>query len=150
MKYSIIILISIISCQKKQKFDTVKDSDTVVTMSQSTTDYDTLTKRVKYKGEIEAYDELFTSFMDSNESERTDSLMIYSKIMAEKYNYRSAYFDYFDALLRKNEVAINYDNFYHVDISKIPSTSKKQAEDWLKRMLEKKIITQQQYDSVKR
>lgn len=150
MKYSIIILISIISCQKKQKFDTVKDSDTVVTMSQSTTDYDTLTKRVKYKGEIEAYDELFTSFMDSNESERTDSLMIYSKIMAEKYNYRNAYFDYFDALLRKNEVAINYDNFYHVDISKIPSTSKKQAEDWLKRMLEKKIITQQQYDSVKR
>ncbi|RKE80501.1 hypothetical protein [Chryseobacterium sp. AG363] len=150
MKYSILILIFIISCQKKQKIDIVKNSDTVVTMSQSTTDYDTLIKRVKYKGDIDAYDELFNSFMDSNESERTDSLMIYSKIMAEKYNYGGAYFDYFDALLRKNKVVINYDNFYSIDISKIPSASKRQAEDWLRKMLEKKIITQQQYDYVKR
>nr|WP_315028118.1 SHOCT domain-containing protein [uncultured Chryseobacterium sp.] len=149
MKYSILILISIISCQKKQKFDIVKNNNTVVTMSQITTDYDTLIKKVKYKGDIDAYDELFTSFMDSNELERTDSLMKYSKIMAEKYNYENAYFDYFDALLRKNEVT-NYDSFYHADISKVPPASKKQAENWLKKMLEKKIITQEEYNSVKK
>ncbi|WP_312992170.1 hypothetical protein [Chryseobacterium flavum] len=150
MKYSILILIFIISCQKKQKFDKVKDDDTVVTMSQIITDYDTLIKKVKYKGDIDSYDELSTSFRDSNESERTDSIMKYSKIMAEKYNYENAYFDYFDALLRKNEVVINYDHFYHVDISKVSPTSKKQVEEWLKKMLEKKLITQQQYDSVKK
>lgn len=150
MKYSILILIFIISCQKKQKNDKIKNNDTVVTMSQITTNYDSLVKRVKYKGNINAYDELFYGFMDSNEAERTDSTMIYSKIMAEKYNYEKAFFDYFKALCEKYNIDVDFSNFSTINISLMNNSSKLQAEDWLKKMLEKKIITQQQYNSVKK
>lgn len=150
MKYSILILIFIISCQKKQKNDKIKNNDTVVTMSQITTNYDSLVKRVKYKGNIDAYDELFYGFMDSNEAERTDSTMIYSKIMAEKYNYEKAFFDYFKALCEKYNIDVDFSNFSTINISLMNNSSKLQAEDWLKKMLEKKIITQQQYNSVKK
>jgi len=150
MKYSILILIFIISCQKKQKNDKIKNNDTVVTMSQITTNYDSLVKRVRYKGNIDAYDELFYGFMDSNEAERTDSTMIYSKIMAEKYNYEKAFFDYFKALCEKYNIDVDFSNFSTINISLMNNSSKLQAEDWLKKMLEKKIITQQQYNSVKK
>lgn len=150
MKYSILILIVIISCQKKQKNDAIKNNDTVVTMSQITTNYDSLVQRVKYKGNIDAYDELFYGFMDSNEAERTDSTMIYSKIMAEKYNYEKAFYDYFKALCEKYNIDVDFSDFSTINISLLNKSSKRQAEDWLKKMLEKKIITQQQYNSVKK
>lgn len=148
--FLILILIFTISCQKKQKFDVIRDHDTIVTMSQITTDYDTLIKRVKYKGNIDAYNELFYGFMDANEAERTDSTMIYSKIMAEKFNYEKAFYDYFKALCEKYNTDVDYNNFSTINISLMDKSSKKQAEDWLKKMLEKKIITQQQYNSIKR
>lgn len=95
---NIIIIISlsilIISCQKKKEIHTIKEevNDTNkeikgFTMNQITTNYDTLIKRVKNEGNKDAYDELFYSFMNSNKAERTDSVMIYSKIMVNKFNY---------------------------------------------------------------
>ncbi|WP_147473959.1 hypothetical protein [Chryseobacterium nematophagum] len=119
-------------------------------MNQITTDYDTLINRVKFQGNIDAYDELFYSFMDSNKAERTDSTMIYSKIMSEKYNYEKAYIDYLTALSEKNEIKFNFDDFSTINISLMDDSSKKKTEDWLKKMLERKIITQQQYNSVKK
>ncbi|WP_027380933.1 serpin family protein [Chryseobacterium daeguense] len=151
MKYITItigLLLILFSCEKKTLSQPQKD-EKIVTMNQITTNYDTLINRVKFKGNIDAYDELFFSFMDSNEAERTDTLMIYAKIMAEKYNYQKAYLDYFKALCEKFNIYVDYPHYEKIDISKMPDDSKKQAKNWLKKMLDKKIISQSQFNSVK-
>lgn len=136
------------SCQKKETFDKPMNQDEVITMNQINTDYDTLVNRVKFGGNSDAYDELFYSFMDSNKAERTDSLMIYSKIMAEQYGYEKAYIDYITALCEKNNMKFDFSDFSTINISLMDNSSKEKAEDWLNKMLEKKIITQEQYNSV--
>lgn len=145
-----ILIVFFNSCQEKKTFEKPISQNEVITMNQITTDYDTLINRVKFKGNIDAYDELFYGFMDSNKTERTDSLMIYSKIMAEKYNYEKAYIDYITALCEKNDIEFDFSNFSTINVSLMDKSSRKQAEDWLKKMLEKKVITQEQYNSVKK
>ncbi len=160
MKYIIILIWTpflLISCQKKNEIDkpkkeienTIKD-DEVFTMNQITTNYDTLVKRVKNDGNEDAYYELFYGFKDSNLAERTDSLMIYSKIMAKKFNYEKAYFDYFEAFAEKNDIEIDFADYSKFDISKLNENTKKEATDWLKNMVKAKIITIEQYDSIKK
>jgi|UPI00064743CF hypothetical protein len=153
MKYiTIIILFSITfsSCQKRQKLYEPKSSEKIVSISQLHTDYDTLIKKVKYNGDVDAYDELFYVLMDSNETDRTDTLMYYSKIMAEKYNNEVAYFYYLTALCEKYNIPFRDGDYSTINISLMDDTSKKLAENWLTKMLEKKVITQDQYNSVKR
>lgn len=160
MKYFIILIcITFLSssCQKKieidspkKEIDIPKKEDEVFTISQITTNYDTLIKRVKNKGNIDAYDELFYGFIDANETERTDSVMVYSKIMAEKFNYGNAYIDYFEAFGKKNNLKIDLANYSKIDISKLDEKTKKEATDWLKKMVKAKIITIEQYDSIKK
>ena len=145
------VIFLIISC--KNEIKTKPEIDNVeieegVTISQITSDYDSLICRVKYQGDIDAYDELYYGFMDANEIERTDSVMYYSKIMAEKYNNEKAYFDHLKAICDKNKIEFSNVNLSILNISKLNQDSKKQIEDWLKKMLDKKIITQKQYDSV--
>ena len=160
MKYFIILIcITFLSssCQKKKEIDSPKKEidipkkdDEVFTISQITTNYDTLIKRVKNKGNIDAYDELFYGFIDANETERTDSVMVYSKIMAEKFNYWKAYFDYFEAFGKKHDLKIDFENYSEIDISKFDGKRKKEATDWLKKMVKAKIITIEEYDSIKK
>ena len=158
---NIIIIISlsilIISCQKKKEIDTLKekvnDANKEIegfSMNQITTNYDTLIKRVKNEGNKDAYDELFYSFMDSNKAERTDSLMIYAKIMANKFNYERAYFDYLDAFGEKNDIEIDFTDYSKMDISNLNKNAKKEATYWLKNMVKEKMITKEQYDSIKK
>lgn len=152
MKIIIItILIGILnSCQKKEVFDKPIKQDEVITMNEITTDYDTLINRVKFRGNTDAYDELFYHFMDSDKIARTDTLMYYSKIMAEKYNYEKAYIDYITALCEKNNMKFNFSDFSTINVALMDKSSKKKVEDWLEKMLEKMVITQEQYNSVKR
>ncbi|KFF10114.1 hypothetical protein IW15_21495 [Chryseobacterium soli] len=153
MKYitiTVLFLLTLFSCEKSKIPTEPKKNERIITMNQITTNYDTLVNKVKLKGSIDAYDELFFSFMDSNEAERTDSMMVYSKIMAEKYNYQKAYLDYFKALCEKFNIYIDYPHYDKLDISKMPEDSKKQAKGWLNQMLEKKIITKEQYDAIKK
>lgn len=153
MKYIVITIgffVTLSSCDKRKVISQTQKDEKITTMNQITTNYDTLINRVKFKGDIDAYDELFFSFMDSNEAERTDSMMIYSKIMAENYNYKKAYLDYFKALCEKFDIYVDYPHYNKIDISRMPQDSKKQAENWLKKMLKKKIISQSQFDSVKK
>lgn len=154
-----LILFSFFSCKKEKenkinttnKVNTTKiNQEQAVSISQITTDYDTLINNVRKKGDVDSYDELFYGFMDSNRAGRTDSLMIYSKIMAVQYNYEKAYIDYITALCEKNNMKFEYNNFSSINILLMDKTSKLQAEDWLKKMLEKKVITQEQYNSVER
>jgi hypothetical protein len=158
---NIIILISlsilIVSCQKKEEIDNTKievnDANKEIegfSMNQITTNYDTLIKRVKNEGNEDAYDELFYGFMDSNKAERTDSVMIYSKIMANKFNYERAYFDYLDAFCEKNDIEIDFTDYSKIDISKLNKNTKKEVTDWFKNMVKEKIITKEQYDSIKK
>ena len=160
MKYFIILIcipFLLISCQKKKEIANSKKEivipkkdDEAFTISQIITNYDTLIKRVKNKGNIDAYDELFYGFKDSYKTERTDSLMTYSKIMAEKFNYEKAYFDYFEAFGEKNDIKIDFSDYSKIDISKLEKNTKKQATDWLKNMVKEKIITIEQFDSIKK
>lgn len=154
----ILIIFFFVSCKQKEakdiqevrivKEDKDVDQDKVVTMNAITTNYDTLINRVKKHGDTDAYDELFYSFKDCCFDESTDSVMVYSKIMAEKFNYEKAYFDYYEAVLEK--YSIDNSNFPQIDISKMNKQEKLKLENWFKMMVEKKLITQQRYDSIKR
>ncbi|WP_375182030.1 hypothetical protein [Chryseobacterium sp.] len=147
----IIVLISIIilnSCREKKSFNKPINQNEVVSIN-NISNYDSITNLVKNKGNIEAYDELYYFLMDSNKEDRTDTVMYYSKIMAEKYNNETAYYNYFKALCEKYNVSVDFSDFSKIDMSKMDSSSKKQIKDWLKKMLEKKVITKEQYNSVK-
>lgn len=153
----LVFLLCIFSCKEKiediqiQKEKPIEvNHDEVRTISTMTTNYDTLINRVKKRGDTDAYDELFYSFKDCCFDQSTDSVMVYSMIMAEKYHYERAYFDYFSAFCEKNNVEENYQDFSKIDISKTDKVSKKQAEDWLRIMLSKKLITQEDFNNVKR
>lgn len=156
----VLLLFVFVSCKEKteQKIEEIKQEnkldevsqDEVITMNTRTTNYDTLIYKIKSQGDQDSYDELFYSFMESTEEVRTDSVMFYSKIMAEKYHYERAYYDYFSAFCEKKNVEENYEDFSKINISKLDNISKKQAEDWLKLMLDRKLIAQENFNAVKR
>ena len=112
---------------------------------------DSIVNLVKTKGDTLAYYELFYFLMDSNESDRTDTLMYYSKIMAEKYEYKVAYIHYLKGFAEKHKTGSwNMDEDYSkFDISHLTEAEKKEIGDWLKKMLAKKIINKEQYNSIK-
>ncbi|MBB4801291.1 hypothetical protein HNP37_001330 [Flavobacterium nitrogenifigens] len=153
---SLVFLCCVFACQQKaeklpvQKEQNLEeiDQEDVTTISSITTDYDTLINRVKKRGDVDAYDELFYSFQDCCFSARTDSVMVYAKIMAEKFNYDRAYYHYYDAVLEKN--GIDYSSFPQIDISKMKKPEKQKLENWFKFMLERKQIKQETLDSIKK
>jgi hypothetical protein len=153
---SLVFLFCLFSCKEKtEEVKVVKeqnleeiDQEDVRTISTRVTDYDTLINRVKKRGDLEAYDELFYSFKDCCFRESTDSVMVYAKIMAEKFNYERAYYDYYDAMLEKH--GIDHANFPQIDISKMEKQDKQKLENWFKFMVERKQMSQQTLDSIKR
>lgn len=161
-KLIFLIVISFFSC-KEVRENKIKDTnkvkntnkakineEQVVTISQITTNYDTLIKKVLNKGDVDSYSELFYGFMDANEVERTDSIMKYSRVMAEHFNNGIAYLDYFQAFCRKYDVHVDYKDYSSININKMDKTSKKQALDWLNKMLKNNIITQKEFDAIKK
>ena len=164
MKRKIIYLLVVLfflSCKKKETKDIKEvkiakqendssdiDQDEVVTMNAIRTNYDTLVNRVKKKGDEDAYLELFYDFKESAIEVRTDSVMVYAKIMALQHNYERGYYDYLQALYEKYNV--DYSDSSKIDISKLDKVSKKPIEDWLKLMLDKKIMTKKDFDAIKR
>jgi len=151
MKYTVIIIVvlSVFSCQKKSRLRELEKKDKIITMN-SVSDYDSIIHSVKLKGDTLAYNELYYYLMDSNKKDRTDTLMYYSQIMAEKYKYDLAYFYYLTALCEKYDIPFKDANYSAINITSMDKLSRKEVENWLNKMLEKKIITQEQYDSVKR
>lgn len=140
--------ILVFSCKKSQTNTEFDINEKVITMN-AVSNYDSIVNVVKTKGDTTAYDELFYYLMDSNESDRIDTTIYYSKIMAEKYHFHDAYEHYLNALLEKYNINYDSDNYTTLDISSLKATDKKQIETWLKKMLEIKIITQEEYKSVK-
>lgn len=122
----------------------------VITMNQLSISEDTLAYRIREKGDRDSYDELFYSLMETVEPVSTDSVMFYAKIMAEKYQYGRAYFDYLQALCRKSNISYNYDDYSTLSLVKMDSATKKQTVDWLNKMIKSKMITKEQYDSIKK
>lgn len=120
----------------------------LVAISQITSNYDSLVRNVRVKGDTNAYDELYYGFMDSNEIERTDSVLVYSKIMATNFSYQRAYYDYLKALCEKNQ--IKFDRLYNLDLTNTNEQSKKTIVNWLDRMLTDNMITKEEFNSVKR
>jgi hypothetical protein len=152
MKYLIILTVSLLIVSCKEKVNTLEppmNQDNVTTMS-SISNYDSIANLVKTKGDTLAYSELFYFLKDSNKGDRTDTLMYYSKIMAEKFNSENAYLDYFEALCEKYDIKVDFSNYSSIDISSMDKTSKQKAENWLNKMLEKKIISKEQFDSIKK
>jgi hypothetical protein len=133
MKSQIVFIsffIFLVSCTEKRERN-IKSKE-IVTINHLSTNYDTLVYKVKNTGDKDSYNELFYSFMDANEAEKTDSLMIYSKIMAEKFNYEKAYFDYFKALCEKYDTNVDFSDYSNINIKLMNKLEKKQADDWLK------------------
>ncbi|MCA6069223.1 hypothetical protein JI747_018815 [Chryseobacterium sp. RG1] len=152
MKYTVIIIVFLFvgSCQKKDALPELeKNEEKIITMN-SVSNYDSIIRSVKLKGDTLAYNELYYYLMDSNKNDRTDTLMYYSQIMAEKYNYDLAYFYYLTALCEKYNISFKDANYSAINITSMNKLSKKEIENWLNKMLEKKVITKEQYNSVKR
>ena len=119
-----------------------------ISISEITSNYDSLLYYVKVKGDTNAYDELYYGFVDANEIERTDSVILYSKIMATNFGYERAYYDYLKALCEKNQ--INFDRLNNLDVTNVNDESKKNIITWLDRMLADRIITNEEFNSVKK
>lgn len=145
-----LIIFSIISCKKLEQFESVENQEKVITMNSLSGDYDSIINRVKFYGDEEAYSELFYHLKDSNFEDRTDTLMFYSKIMSEKYNNEKAYIDYLDAITEKYNIDKNIGNYSTINLTKINPTEKKEIINWLEKMLEKKIITEKQFEEVQK
>ncbi|MBL1220989.1 hypothetical protein JET18_09080 [Chryseobacterium sp. L7] len=147
----ILMVLSIFSCKEKvtsPSLETVNQDD-VITMS-SISNYDSISNLVKTKGDTLAYNELFYHLKDSDKISRTDTLMYFSKIMAERFNNKHAYIDYFEALCEKYDIEVDFSNYSSINISSMDKSSKQKAENWLKKMLEKNIISKEQFDSIKK
>lgn len=154
-KLILLFLFFLFSCKKTKNNDFPdrkhQNPEKIITINQlSTNNYDSLLNRIRKNGDRDIYNEVFYSLMETTKEEGTDSIMSLSKIMAEKYQYEIAYFNYFTALCRKNNIEVNYDNYSSIDISKLDNSTKTQAQDWLKKMIQNKLITKQQYDSIKK
>lgn len=146
----LIFCLLIVSCKEKiTPLTPPINQDSVIAIS-SISNYDSIANLVKAKGDTLAYNELFYFLMDSNKEDRTDTLMHYSKIMAEEFNNEVAYLDYFKALCEKYDIEVDFGNYSSIDISSIDKSQKGKAEDWLNKMLEKKIISKEQFDSIKK
>lgn len=120
----------------------------LVSINQVTSNYDSLRYYVKVKGDTNAYDELFYGFIDANEIERTDSVIRYSNIMATNFGFEKAYWHYLSAICEKNQV--KFDRLYNLDLTNVNGESKKEITTWLDRMLVEKLITEEEFNSVKK
>ena len=148
--FSFIIIFLLFSCKKENNIVTPVIHENVITMNSISDNYDSITTKVKKLGDEEAYSELFYHLKDSNFEGRTDSLMVYSKIMAEKYHFEKAYIDYLDAVTEKHGIENNIGNFSTINLSQLKSKEKQEIIDWLSKMVEKGIITEKQFQEVKK
>lgn len=156
MRLIIIILTICLFCAcKKNKIEqenhqdkSYTNVDKVITMN-SISDYDSLTLIVSKKGDTIAFKELYFYLMDTNESGRTDSLMKYSKLMVEKYNYKEAYVIYLKSFSEKYNINFDGVNYNLISLTNSNLEVNMEAKEWLKKMLNDKVITQKQFESIK-
>jgi len=148
--FSFIIIFLLFSCKKENNIVTPIIHENVTTMISISDNYDSITTKVKKLGDEEAYSELFYHLKDSNFEGRTDSLMVYSKIMAEKYHFEKAYIDYLDAITEKYGIENDIGNYSTINLSQLKSKEKQEIIDWLSKMVEKGIITEKQFQEVKK
>ena len=112
----ILVIVCFSFCVKKKTIEPVAvvaqeidslEQQNVRSMNQITTNYDTLINNIRNKGDIDSYYELFAGCIDGNKIEQTDSVMKYSRVMAEKFNCKKAYLDYYYAFCLKNSIVFN-------------------------------------------
>ncbi len=132
--------------KKDDKWITLQDK--LVSINQITSNYDSLISKVTVKGDTNAYNELFYGLIELDEKERVDSILYYSNIMADKFGYPMAYFDYLRTICEKNK--IKFDRLSNLDLTNANERSKKTIVDWLDRMLLDKVITKEEFDLVKK
>ena len=148
--FSFIIIFLLFSCKKENNIVTPIIHENVTTMNSISDNYASITTKVKKLGDEEAYSELFYHLKDSNFEGRTDSLMVYSKIMAEKYHFEKAYIDYLDEVTEKHGIENNIENYSTINLSQLKSKEKQEIIDWLSKMVEKGIIREKQFQEVKK
>ena len=87
--YILLIAVSSISCQQKKQ-----QQVEVITMN-NTRPINELKELVLLKGDTAAYDELATAYLTDKYNEE---YLLYSLVMANKYNYPRAYFQVYECL----------------------------------------------------
>jgi len=85
--YILLIAVSSISCQQKKQ-----QQVEVITMN-NTRPINELKELVLLKGDTAAYDELATAYLTDKYNEE---YLLYSLVMANKYNYPRAYFQVYE------------------------------------------------------
>lgn len=126
------------------------EKEGVVSINQVSNMHDSLIHKIRIKGDTNAYDELFYGFIDSNKTERTDSILRYARVMAEAFKYERAYFDYLKALCEKNMIESHWDNLSDLNLTNLDENSKAPIISWLRQMLKDEVITQDEFDSVEK
>lgn len=95
MKYIVIVFICLLfmSCNSRKKENA--NNEKVISMNQPSKSVESLKIAVLKTGDIHAYDELSIAYLDNPFQEE---FLLYSLIMANKYDYPQAYFDVFYCL----------------------------------------------------
>lgn len=126
--YSLIFIVIISSSCKQKRESPVQ----IITMNQ-TRPIEELKELVLLKGDTVAYDELAIAFIDEKYDEE---FLIYSMIMANKYNYPRAYYNVYYCLTSV---------FEHHSYAEIDKTTKELAIGYLKRGVELKDAVSTKY-----
>jgi len=111
--YYFLLIICLISCIKKEKYLHV------ISMN-NTRPINELKELVLSKGDTAAYDELHTAFMNEK---HVEEYLLYSIVMANKYNYHRAYFQVYDCLT----------SVFKYDVGEIDNETKALAIKYLKK-----------------
>ena len=147
MKILIIVTVFLIgSCNYKKEANS--NESEVKAFNSLTDEYDVISKKITLKGDTLAFDGLYNYLsLEGTFEEKTDTLMYYSKIMAIKYDYKNAYFNYVYSFLEKKNIYY-YDGIAKLNLSALNFEDKKLMKDWLLKMNQKNIITSAEYNSV--
>jgi hypothetical protein len=137
------ILLILQSCKKAVKKKDDEGFPMVRPLSDE--DYNIMTNKVITKGDTNAYYELFYLFGETVGCE--DSIMYYSEIMAKKYEYKRAFFDYQYGFHRKYEIDLSHDKYNKSDIAKMNKKGRAMILEWYDLMYKRGIITKNERDS---
>lgn len=126
MKWVILITLglAVLGCNIKKNESSFNSNKKAFSMNQPITKIADLKKAVLREGDTNAYYELKIAYLDN---EFPEEFLIFSLIMANKYDYLQAYFDVFTCLT----------DVYLTDISKIDEKSANLAIEYLFKAQEK-------------
>jgi hypothetical protein len=145
MKSILIILFLVVTSLTIQSCYRPVKEERVMSINGTTSSYNLLKMKVRAEGDTNSYNDLFYSLLETVDCE--DSVMYYSRIMAEKYNYKKAFFDYEYAFKRKLEIDLSHDRYNKLDVAKMNKKEKSMILELYNLMYKRGIVAKDERDS---